>query len=106
MAKLTIVTREGVQQDVDVDASTGHSLMEIIRDRGFDELEATCGGCCSCATCHVLVDPDWFSRLPEMSEDENDLLDGTGDRHDNSRLSCQIEFAPHMDGLKVTIAPW
>ena len=66
--------------------------MEVIRDAGIDELLALCGGCCSCATCHVHVDPDFAARLPPMSEDENDLLDSSDDRDETSRLSCQIPF--------------
>ena len=61
MPSLTIVTRDGTERDVE--ARAGWSVMENIRDNGFDELLALCGGCCSCATCHVHVDPDWFGRL-------------------------------------------
>ena len=66
--------------------------MEAIRDNGFDELLALCGGCCSCATCHVHVDPEFFGKLPPISEDEDDLLDSSGDRDEYSRLGCQIPF--------------
>jgi len=105
MAKLTIVTRDGVEHEVDADPAAGLSLMEIIRDKGFDELEATCGGCRSCATCHVLVDPAWLARLPAMSEDESDLLDGAAEREATSRLSCQVRFSSDIEGIRVTIAP-
>jgi ferredoxin, 2Fe-2S len=79
--------------------------MELIRDNGFDELLALCGGCCSCATCHVFVDDSFADKLPAMSEDENDLLDSSDHRAGNSRLSCQLQFTDALDGLKVTIAP-
>jgi 2Fe-2S ferredoxin len=79
--------------------------MEIIRDSGFDELLALCGGCCSCATCHVYADPSFAGALPAMSEDENDLLDSSDHRTGESRLSCQIAFSEALDGLRVTIAP-
>ncbi|AJP73041.1 2Fe-2S iron-sulfur cluster-binding protein [Sphingomonas hengshuiensis] len=102
MPKLIVVTREGEERTVDGD--TGLSVMEVIRDNGFDELLALCGGCCSCATCHVHVDPEFAAKLPPMSEDENDLLDSASDRNDQSRLSCQIPFTDALDGLKVTIA--
>ncbi len=102
MPKLIVVTREGEERTVDGDA--GLSVMEVIRDNGFDELLALCGGCCSCATCHVHVDPEFAAKLPPMSEDENDLLDSASDRNDQSRLSCQIPFTDALDGLKVTIA--
>ena len=102
MPKLIVVTREGEEREIMGEA--GLSVMEVIRDAGIDELLALCGGCCSCATCHVHVDPDFAAKLPKMSEDENDLLDSTSDRDANSRLSCQIAFGPALDGLKVTIA--
>ena len=103
MPKLTIINREGEEKTIDAD--TGLSVMEAIRDAGFDELLALCGGCCSCATCHVFVDPDFAGKLPTMSEDENDLLDGSDYRKENSRLSCQIPIDDGLDGLRVTIAP-
>ncbi|KTR82887.1 2Fe-2S iron-sulfur cluster-binding protein [Novosphingobium fluoreni] len=103
MAKLTIVTREGTEQEVE-DAG-GRSVMEIIRDNGVDELLALCGGCLSCATCHVYVDDSFVDRLPKISEDENDLLDSSENRTERSRLSCQIEFNDSLDGLRVEIAP-
>lgn len=105
MAKVTIVTRDGSKHEVDADPTAGLSLMQVIRDKGFDELEATCGGCCSCATCHVLVDPAWLPRLLAMSEDESDLLDGAAEREPTSRLSCQVRFNSDLDGIQVTIAP-
>jgi 2Fe-2S ferredoxin len=79
--------------------------MEVIRDHGFEDLVALCGGCCACATCHVYVDPAFADRLPEMSEEENELLDSSDQRKPNSRLSCQIPFSDALDGLSVKIAP-
>lgn len=102
MPKLIVVTREGEEQEIDGEA--GLSVMEVIRDAGIDELLALCGGCCSCATCHVHVDPAFADLLPAMGEDENDLLDSSDDRNDTSRLSCQIPFEDDLDGLRVTIA--
>lgn len=103
MPKLTIVSREGERRTVD--ATVGISVMEVIRDSGFDELLALCGGCCSCATCHVYVDIAAAGTLPPMSEDENDLLDSSGHRTTASRLSCQIVVDDEIDGLTVRIAP-
>jgi 2Fe-2S ferredoxin len=100
---LVVVTREGDESVFEAD--TGLSVMEIIRDNGVDELLALCGGCCSCATCHVYVDPAFAAILPEMSDDENDLLDSTDHRNDTSRLSCQLQMTDELDGLIVTIAP-
>lgn len=103
MATLTVVTREGEEKVVE--GQSGLSVMEIIRDNGFDELLALCGGCCSCATCHVYIDPAFADKLLPVSEDENDLLDSSDHRNENSRLSCQVAFSDSLDGLKVTIAP-
>ncbi len=103
MPKLVVVTREGEESVFDVE--TGLSVMEVIRDNGIDELLALCGGCCSCATCHVYVDPAFAAVLPEMSDDENDLLDSSDHRDDRSRLSCQITMSDDLDGMIVTIAP-
>jgi len=103
MARLTITGRDGRQATID--GKSGWSVMENIRDAGFDELLALCGGCCSCATCHVHVAAEWLPRLKPMQADEDDLLDTSDHRRSNSRLSCQIEFDEALDGLSVTIAP-
>ena len=103
MPKIVVVNRAGEEKTVDADA--GLSVMEAIRDNGFDELLALCGGCCSCATCHVYVDPAFAGKIAPMSEDENDLLDSSDHRNDQSRLSCQIQITGELEGLKVTIAP-
>lgn len=103
MPKLTVVTREG--EETTIDAEAGLSVMEAVRDAGFDELLALCGGCCSCATCHVYVDEEWADALPPVSEDENDLLDSSSHRQENSRLSCQIKVEDATDGMRVIIAP-
>jgi 2Fe-2S ferredoxin len=102
MPKLIVVTREGEEREIE--GESGLSVMEVIRDAGIDELLALCGGCCSCATCHVHVDPAFADRLPPLGEDENDLLDSSDDRNEFSRLSCQLPFDETVDGLKVTIA--
>ena len=103
MAKVTVISRNGEGREVE--AENGLSLMEVIRDNGFDELLALCGGCCSCATCHIEVDPAFADKLPAMSEDENDLLDSSDHRGPNSRLSCQLQMTAALDGLRVIIAP-
>ena len=102
MPQITVVNQSG--EESSVDAPEGRTLMEVIRDNGFDELLALCGGCCSCATCHVHIDASFKDKLPEMSEDENDLLDSSEHRDENSRLSCQIPVTGALEGLKVTIA--
>jgi 2Fe-2S ferredoxin len=102
MPKLIVVTREGEEREIIGEA--GLSVMEVIRDAGIDEILALCGGCCSCATCHIHVDPEFAAKLKPMGPDENDLLDSTSDRDEFSRLSCQVDFTDALDGLKVRIA--
>jgi ferredoxin, 2Fe-2S len=102
MPQLIVVTRTGEERTVE--GEVGLSVMEVVRDNGFDELLALCGGCCSCATCHVHVDPAFADRLPAISEDEDDLLGSSSTRDATSRLSCQIQFTTALDGLKVRIA--
>ena len=102
MPRLIVTTREGDTHEVE--AQSGLSVMEAIRDNGFDELLALCGGCCSCATCHVHVDPEFADLLPPLSRDEDDLLDSSDDRDETSRLSCQLPFTDALDGLRVRIA--
>jgi 2Fe-2S ferredoxin len=103
MPQLIVTTRTGAEETIT--ASTGKSVMETLRDGGIDELLALCGGCCSCATCHVYVDPAFADKIPAMSNDENDLLDSSAHRKENSRLSCQISFKAELDGMRVTVAP-
>ena len=103
MPRLTIVKRDGTETEVE--GRVGWTVMENIRDNGFDELLALCGGCCSCATCHVHVDPEWIDAVGKPGADEDDLLDTSDHRVATSRLSCQIEFRPELDGLRVQIAP-
>jgi 2Fe-2S ferredoxin len=103
MGLVHVTSRTGDEYHLELRA--GLSLMEAIRDAGIDELLALCGGCCSCATCHVYVDPTFADRLAELSEDENDLLDSSDHRTQNSRLSCQLALSDDLDGLTVRIAP-
>ena len=103
MAEVIITTREGEEKRLPIEG--GLTLMETIRGAGVDELLALCGGCCSCATCHVYVDPSFVGMLPPMSEDENELLDSSDYREETSRLSCQIPLSDAMHGLRATIAP-
>lgn len=100
---INVTTRDGRSRAIE--GSSGRSLMENLRAGGIEEILALCGGCCSCATCHVRVEEDWLSALPPMSEDEDDLLSTSGVRTSCSRLSCQIPFLPQLDGIEVTVAP-
>jgi ferredoxin, 2Fe-2S len=103
MSTISVTMRDGETRLLS--AQTGMTVMEIIRDAGIDELLAICGGCCSCATCHVHVATEDLSGLPAMSDDEDDLLESSSHRTANSRLSCQLVFQDSLDGLSVAIAP-
>ncbi|HZU63827.1 MAG TPA: 2Fe-2S iron-sulfur cluster-binding protein [Novosphingobium sp.] len=102
MPKLVVVNRAG--EETTVDAEVGRTVMEVVRDNGFDEMLALCGGCCSCATCHVHVDPAFADKLPAITADEDDLLDSSDHRDGNSRLACQLPITEALEGLKITIA--
>ena len=102
MTKIIVKDREGNVQELSADI--GLTLMEIIRDAGMD-IEAACGGCCACATCHLYVDKEWFSKLTAREDDEDSMLDQAFNVKDNSRLGCQIEFNDRLDGIKVELAP-
>ena len=104
MPLIKVTTRDGETHDLD--AEENQTLMEVIRDNGIDGMDAICGGCCSCATCHVYVDPEFMAKLPPLSEDEDMLLDGSLHRKPEvSRLSCQIRVSDSLNGLSLEIAP-
>ena len=84
-------------------ASEGMTIMEIIRDAGL-EVEAACGGCCACATCHVYIDEDWLMKLKAKDDDEDSMLDQAFFVKKTSRLSCQLDFEEKIDGIKLTLA--
>jgi ferredoxin, 2Fe-2S len=102
MALLRVVDRDGIEHEVD--GRTGLKVMENLRELDYG-VAAICGGMCSCATCHVYVDPEWQARLPAMMSDERELLSEPTHSTEHSRLSCQLEFTPELAGLRVRIAP-
>jgi len=103
MAVITVTDRKGNLHTIE--GKPGATLMEILRDHDLD-VEAICGGCCSCATCHVFIDDAWAGKLAPRSEDESELVQSTVSYQPaNSRLSCQIKFTPALDGLSLTVAP-
>jgi len=100
---MKIVVTDQAGEEHELEGLEGWRVMEIIRDWGLN-IKAECGGSCSCATCHVYVDDDWFERLAAPSDDEEDLLYSTLDKKPNSRLSCQILMSEELDGLRVQLA--
>ena len=103
MTNILVTTRSGTV--VEVAGDDDRSLMEVIRDAGIDELLATCGGSCSCATCHVYIDAEHFNRLPPLEPHEDDMLGCAEQRQPTSRLSCQLRCSAALDGLRVEVAP-
>jgi len=102
MASIVVTDREGAEHVIE--GTPGWSVMEIIRENDLP-VEAACGGCCACATCHVYVDPAWLDKLEAASDEDDRMLDEAYQVQENSRLSCQIPFSDALDGLKVTLAP-
>lgn len=103
MTKVSVTTTEGVKSDFD--AQDGISLMENLRDNGYDDVIALCGGIMACATCHVYVDEIWLAKIGGPSPEESEILEGSGFRKENSRLSCQIKVDSSLDGLILELAP-
>jgi ferredoxin, 2Fe-2S len=104
MPKLTVVTRAGDEIVIE-SPKAGTSVMELMRDNDVPDLLALCGGCRSCATCHVWVEPAFLDKIGVPVDDENELLDSSMHRRSTSRLSCQIQWSDALDGLRVTLAP-
>ena len=102
MPKMIVTDRVGKKHELDFEPN--FTLMEVLRDSGFD-IEASCGGCCSCATCHVYIDEKWKTKITKLEDDEESMLDLAFDIKDNSRLSCQIQLSDELDGIELEIAP-
>lgn len=103
MPKVTYIAADDTETVVDV--SSGTSLMHAASSNCIEGIVGDCGGAMSCATCHVLVEPEFLSLLSPVSESEDQMLDYTAaTRQDNSRLSCQIVMTDELDGIVVRMA--
>ncbi len=102
MAALMVTGADGMTRTIE--ASGKLMVMQIMWDAGFEELLAQCGGCLSCATCHVIVHPDDYHRVGPHGEEENELLDSSDVRTPTSRLSCRFPFVEDLHGSRVTVA--
>lgn len=98
--KINFVTPNG--DTVTAEAEAGENLLRVAQAAGMP-LEGTCEGQMACSTCHVVVAPDWFERLADACEEEEDMLDLAAGVQRTSRLSCQIDITEEMDGLTVHI---
>ena len=100
MPKMTFIKQDGSR--VEVDAPLGLSVLEIAHKNDID-LEGACEGSLACSTCHVIVDPQWYGRLKEAGEEEEDMLDLAFNLTRTSRLGCQIIVTEELDGLVVQL---
>ena len=100
MPKMVFIERDGNRKQVD--APEGLSILEIAHRNDVD-IEGACEGSLACATCHVIVDSDWYARLEDVSEDEEDMLDLAFGLTCTSRLGCQIIVRQELDGLTVSL---
>jgi ferredoxin len=100
MVKVTFVTAQ--DQRIEAEAAPGTRLLEVGQNAGLP-LEGTCEGQMACSTCHVIVAPDWFAKLPQASEDEEDMLDLAAGVTRTSRLACQITLTEALGGLEVRV---
>ncbi|MFN2100101.1 2Fe-2S iron-sulfur cluster-binding protein [Altererythrobacter sp. MF3-039] len=100
MVKVRFLTTRG--EVIETSGEAGDNLLRVGQAAGLP-LEGTCEGQMACSTCHVIVDPEWFDRLSEASEDEEDMLDLAAGVRRTSRLSCQIELTDDLDGLSVSV---
>lgn len=103
MIRITFCNADGTSPRT-IEAEPGTRLLEAGQAAG-EPLEGTCEGQMACSTCHVLVDADWFGKLPPASEDEEDMLDLAACATRHSRLACQILLSEALDGLIVRIPP-
>lgn len=105
MPVINVIQKDGSTKQIT--AEDGWSLMEILRDAGFDAIEGACGGSMACATCHMYIHPDWADKVDaqdnEKTEEEEDILDLAFDIHDCSRLGCQVRMSDALDGIVVAI---
>ena len=100
MPTITYVHSDGTQQDVDVVA--GKRIMQSAIANDIDGIVGECGGQVMCATCHVYLDQAWADRVPPITDEEDEMLDGTASpRTSESRLSCQIPVTDDLDGIVV-----
>lgn len=101
MPKVILIEHSGVRHEID--AQVGESLMQAATSNLVPGILAECGGNCSCATCHVYVDPAWLERLATPSQQERDLIECVAELRENSRLSCQVPVSEELDGLIVQL---
>jgi ferredoxin, 2Fe-2S len=99
MIKVTFIAHDTSRRELEIEPDG--SLMQAAKANSVPGIDADCGGACSCATCHVIVDKDWIDRVGSIGQWEESMLGLTPDRQPNSRLSCQIKLSKELNGLVV-----
>ena len=99
MPRITYIEHDGTEHTVDV--AVGLTVMEGAVNNNIPGIDADCGGACACSTCHAYVNPDWVEKLPAREDMEEDMLDFAYEPNERSRLTCQIQVTPELDGLVV-----
>lgn len=102
---IKIIDRDGVPHEVVAPTDMAMNLMEVVRSYELapEGTIGICGGMAMCASCQCYVLSD--HKLPEMSDDEDAMLAEAFNVKENSRLGCQIQIKPEMEGLEVELAP-
>ncbi len=99
MPRITYIEHDGTEHTVDV--AVGLTVMEGAVNNNIPGIDADCGGACACSTCHVYVNPDWIGKLATREDMEEDMLDFAYEPNERSRLTCQLQVTPELDGLVV-----
>ena len=99
----TIIVNDLSGKSHEVEMSGGSSLMEELREAGFESVLAICGGALACGTCHVHVAPEFLDKLPPQSDDEKDLLELSEHLTSKSRLSCQIPVTDDLNNMVISL---
>ena len=102
MVWITYIAADGTESRVDV--RSGNNLMLGAVQNNVRGIDGECGGCLSCATCHIYIEPEWAERVPSAHQMEIEMLEGvTEPRRPTSRLSCQVQATPELEGLRVSL---
>ncbi|XP_078444166.1 adrenodoxin-like protein 2, mitochondrial [Wolffia australiana] len=98
---VTFMDKDGEEKEIKV--PVGMSMLEAAHANDI-ELEGACEGSLACSTCHVIVmDVDYYNKMEDPTDEENDMLDLAFGLTETSRLGCQIVAAPELDGLRLAL---
>jgi 2Fe-2S ferredoxin len=100
MVKITYVSHDGAEKEVDVPVDM--TIMEGAIQNGVNGIEAVCGGNCYCGTCRIYITDQWLEKLAPAQEEELAMIEASGEEDPNTRLACQIPVTEALDGIRVT----